>query len=154
MAFSPRSWRRPIYGIAIPTKAGPKAEPESSNSASGPPHIDLERFRADLREAGVEEMVGTLLQTFVEDCPGRFAALEAAVQQGNAMAIESAAHAFKSGAGTIRATRLADALAALEAAAHAGRLESIVVSLEEIRSEHLAVLRELDVTPPAEGAEP
>jgi HPt (histidine-containing phosphotransfer) domain-containing protein len=145
LAFSPRSWRRPFYGIAIPTKTGSKAEPESSNSASGPPHIDLERFRADLREAGVEEMVGTLLKTFMEDCPGRFAALEQAVQQGNAKTIESAAHAYKSGAGTIRATLLADALAALEAAAHAGRIESTGVSLEVIRSEHLAVLRELEL---------
>jgi HPt (histidine-containing phosphotransfer) domain-containing protein len=111
-----------------------------------PSHVDLQRFRRDLREADIEDMVGTLLQTFMEDCPGRFAALEQAVQQGNAKAIESAAHAFKSGAGTIRATRLADALAAMEAAAHAGRLESIGVSLEEIRSEQHAVLRELELT--------
>ncbi|MDP9279777.1 MAG: hypothetical protein M3P00_10190 [Gemmatimonadota bacterium] len=48
--------------------------------------MDLQRFRDDLREAGVEEMVGTLLRTFMEDCPGRFAALEQAVQQGNAKA--------------------------------------------------------------------
>jgi len=108
-------------------------------------HVDLERFRRDLRKAGVEEMVGTLLKTFMEDCPGRFAALEQAVQQANAKAIESAAHAYKSGAGTIRATLLADALAAIEAAAHAGRLESTGVSLEEIRTEHLAVLRELEL---------
>jgi HPt (histidine-containing phosphotransfer) domain-containing protein len=108
-------------------------------------HIDLDRFRGDLRKAGVEDMVGTLLKTFIEDCPGRVAALEQAVEQGNAKTIESAAHAFKSGAGTIRATLLADALAALEAAAHAGRLESNGVSLEEIRSEHLAVLRELEL---------
>ena len=108
-------------------------------------HVDLQRFRGDLREAGVEEMVGTLLRTFMEDCLGRFSALEQAVQQGNAKAIESAAHAFKSGAGTIRATLLADALAAMEAAAHAGRLESIGVSLEEIRTEYLSVLRELEL---------
>jgi HPt (histidine-containing phosphotransfer) domain-containing protein len=107
--------------------------------------VDLQRFRGDLREAGIEEMVGPLLKTFMEDCPVRFAALEQAVQQGNAKAIESAAHAFKSGAGTIRATLLADALAAMEAAAHAGRLESVGVSLEEIRTEHLAVLRELEL---------
>jgi len=77
-------------------------------------HVDVDRFRGDLRAAGVEEMCGTLLKTFMEDCQGRFAALEQAVQQGNAKTIESAAHAFKSGAGTIRATLLADALAALE----------------------------------------
>lgn len=113
--------------------------------------MDLQRFRGDLREAGVEEMVGTLLATFMEDCPGRFAALEQAVQQGNAKAIESAAHAFKSGAGTIRATLLTDALAAMEAAAHAGRLESIGLSLKEIRNEQHAVLRELELTLRREG---
>jgi HPt (histidine-containing phosphotransfer) domain-containing protein len=113
---------------------------------SGPPHVDLERFRVDLREAGVEEMVATLLQTFAEDCPARFAALEAAVQQGNATVIESAAHAFKSGCGTIRASALTERLAVLEAAAHAGRLDSSAVLLEQIRREHLAVLRELEAT--------
>jgi HPt (histidine-containing phosphotransfer) domain-containing protein len=120
-------------------------ETASSNSAAAPTHVDLQRFRGDLRKAGIEEMVGTLLKTFMEDCPARFAALEQAVQQGNAKAIESAAHAFKSGAGTIHATLLADALAAMEAAAHAGRLESIGLSFEEIRTEHLAVLRELEL---------
>ena len=109
-------------------------------------HVDLERFRADLREAGVEEMVEALLQTFLEDCPGRFAALEKAVQEGDAKAIESAAHAFKSGSGTIRASVLAERLGFLEAAARAGNLESIVVLLDQIRAEHLAVLRELRTT--------
>jgi HPt (histidine-containing phosphotransfer) domain-containing protein len=145
LTFSQRSWRRLPYGIAIPTKARPQAETLSPKSPSAP-HVDLERFRSDLREAGVEEMVGTLLQTFMEDCPGRFAALEQAVQQRNAKAIESAAHAFKSGSGTIRASVLAERLASVEADAHAGHLESIAVSLEQIRSEHLAVMRELEVT--------
>ena len=39
----------------------------------------------------------------------------------------------------------AETLAAIEAAAHAGRLESTGVSLEVIWSEHLAVLRELEL---------
>jgi HPt (histidine-containing phosphotransfer) domain-containing protein len=79
----------------------------------------------------------------MEDCPGRVAALEAAIQRGDAKAIESAAHAFKSGAGTIRATGLAERLASVESAAHANRLESIAELLEQIRSEYIAVLREL-----------
>jgi len=66
-------------------------------------------------------MVESLLQTFVEDCPGRFAALEKAVQEEDAKAIESAAHAYKSGSGTIRASVLAERLAFVEAAAHSGR---------------------------------
>jgi HPt (histidine-containing phosphotransfer) domain-containing protein len=91
-------------------------------------------------------MVEALLQTFVEDCPGRLAALEKAVQEGHATAIESAAHAFKSGAGTIRASVLAERLALVEAAAHAGRLESIGVLLDQVREEHVAVLRQLKTT--------
>ena len=89
-------------------------------------------------------MVVPLLQTFVEDCPARFAALEQAVESGDAKAIESAAHAFKSGSGTIRATVLAERLAAAEASAGAGHLESAPILLEEIRIEYAAVLRELE----------
>jgi HPt (histidine-containing phosphotransfer) domain-containing protein len=89
-------------------------------------------------------MVVTLLQTFLEDCPGRLAALEHAVRQGNAKAIESAAHAFKSGSGTIRATFLAGQLASLEADAHEGRLETIPAALERIRVEQVTVMRELE----------
>lgn len=89
-------------------------------------------------------MLGTLLATFAEDAPARFAALEQAVESGDAKAIQAAAHAFKSGAGTIHATVLAAALANAENAAHGGRLESITDLIEQIRSEHHAVLRELE----------
>ncbi len=88
-------------------------------------------------------MVGPLLKTFVEDCPGRFAALEKAVHEGDSKAIESAAHAFKSGSGTIRAIVLAERLALVEAAAHSGLLQSIAVLLDQVRDEHVAVLRQL-----------
>jgi HPt (histidine-containing phosphotransfer) domain-containing protein len=108
--------------------------------------VDVERFRAELSEAGVEEMLGPLLATFVEDAPVRFAALERAVASGDAKAIETASHAFKSGAGTIHATVLATELAAAEIAARGGHLESISCLFVEIRSEHLAVLLELEAT--------
>ena len=111
-----------------------------------PPHVDLERFRSDLREAGIEDMVGMILQTFVEDCPARFSALEEAVQLGDMKQIESAAHALKSSSGTIRASVLAELLGGVEASAQAGPVESIAPLLERIRSEHVAVLRELEAT--------
>lgn len=109
--------------------------------------MHVERFRAELSEAGVEEMLGPLLATFVEDAPVRFAALERGVASGDARAIETAAHAFKSGAGTIHATALATKLAAAEIAARSGHLETMTGLLVEIRSEHLAVLLELEATP-------
>jgi len=129
------------------TKPPLHSDLQSARAAHAAPHVDLARFRTDLREAGVEDIIGTLLQTFVEDAPARFAALEQAVKEGNANAVESAAHAFKSGAGTIRATVLADGLAQAEAMGHAGKLESMSALLEQIRHECLAVVRELEATP-------
>jgi HPt (histidine-containing phosphotransfer) domain-containing protein len=107
------------------------------------PRVDVERFRADLRDGGVEEMVGALLATFAQDCPTRFAALELAVKQANPKAVESAAHAFKSGAGTVRATALAAMLSNIERAARSEPLDSLPELLAQIRDEYMAVLREL-----------
>jgi HPt (histidine-containing phosphotransfer) domain-containing protein len=89
-------------------------------------------------------MLDTLLTTFAEDAPARFAALEQAVQSGDAKAIETSAHAFKSGAGTIHATVLAAALANAETAARGGHLEAMTDLIVLIRSEHHAVQRELE----------
>jgi HPt (histidine-containing phosphotransfer) domain-containing protein len=92
-------------------------------------------------------MLAILLETFVQDCPGRLAALEQAVKDGNPKTIESAAHAFKSGAGTVRATLLADALRELEASGRSGNLTGTTGLVEQIRAECEAVLRELETAP-------
>ena len=131
----------------MPTKELPQSGTPKSLGALASPRVDIERFRADLRGGGVEEMLGILLDTFVQDCPERFAALELAVKEGNAKTIESAAHAFKSGAGTIRATVLADGLREVEAAGRSGNLESVPELLGRIRAEYIEVLRELEATP-------
>jgi len=89
-------------------------------------------------------MLGILLDAFVQDCPARLATLELAVREGNPKTIESAAHAFKSGAGTVRATVLAEGLRELEAAGRSGNLESVPERLGQIRAECVAVLRELE----------
>jgi HPt (histidine-containing phosphotransfer) domain-containing protein len=114
-----------------------------SGTVRSAPFVDLDRFRADLREGGVEEMLDMLIRTFSEDCPHRFAALEIAIQQGDARAIQSTAHAFKSGAVTIRAEVLAAVLSRVEEAGRTGRLESIPPLLQQIREEHVAVLGQL-----------
>lgn len=106
--------------------------------------MDLPRFRADLREAGVEEMLGDLLATFAEDAPIRLAALEAAARDQNPKAVERAAHAFKSGAGTIRATFLADMLAEVEAAGRSGELKRVSDLLDPMRKEYVTVMLELE----------
>jgi HPt (histidine-containing phosphotransfer) domain-containing protein len=131
----------------MPTNALPKSAAHNSIVTRASPRVDVERFRADLREGGVEEMLAILLETFVQDCPGRLAALEQAVKEGNPKTIESAAHAFKSGAGTVRATFLADALRELEASGRSGNLTGTTGLVEQIRAECEAVLRELETAP-------
>jgi HPt (histidine-containing phosphotransfer) domain-containing protein len=115
-----------------------------SPDSSPQPHVDIERFRADLREAGVEEMIGDLLETFIQDAPARFAAVEEAARSRDAKAIATAAHAFKSSATTIRASALGEMLYRAEVAGRANSIESLRELVEQIRTEHLAVLRELE----------
>jgi HPt (histidine-containing phosphotransfer) domain-containing protein len=129
------------------TKPPIQSDLQSPKAADAAPHVDLVHLRTDLREAGVEDIIATLLQTFMQDAPARFAALEQAVKEGNAKAVESAAHAFKSGAGTIRATVLAEGLAQAEATGRAGNLESVTALLQQIRHEYLAVVSELNGIP-------
>jgi HPt (histidine-containing phosphotransfer) domain-containing protein len=123
-----------------------KPHSPDSNGAHPTPHVDVERFRAELREAGVEEMIGDLLQTFLQDAPARLAAVEDAVRSGDPTSIRKAAHAFKSGAGTVRASALAEMLAQAEAAGRTNRLECLGELIEQIRAEYRAVLQELEAT--------
>jgi HPt (histidine-containing phosphotransfer) domain-containing protein len=108
------------------------------------PSIDLPLFRADLREADIEEMVGTLLDTFREDLPRRLSALEQAVKGGDLIEIETAAHAFKSGAITIRATHLADLLRECEHGARTGSVFPATGLIDQVRTECAAVRLELE----------
>jgi HPt (histidine-containing phosphotransfer) domain-containing protein len=108
------------------------------------PAVDLAQFRADLRAADIEEMVGTLLETFLQDCPARLAAVQQAVESGDRMVIATAAHAFKSGASTIRATHLAELLREFEHGAGTGSPLWANDLLDQVNGECEAVRRELE----------
>jgi HPt (histidine-containing phosphotransfer) domain-containing protein len=112
-------------------------------SAERTPAIDIIKFRSDLREADIEDVAESLLGTFLVDSRVRMGALEEAVAAQHPKAIESAAHAFKSGAGTIRANTLAQLLRDVEDAARRGRRELTVNMLEQVRIEYTAVRRQL-----------
>jgi HPt (histidine-containing phosphotransfer) domain-containing protein len=96
-----------------------------------------------MREAGIEEVVESMLQVFAGDAPQRLEALAQAVQASDVKAIERAAHAFKSAAATITARPLADALRAVELAATGGDLERARSLFTEARRATLAVLTHL-----------
>ena len=105
---------RPDFGGT----AAPAASPPPRQDAP----VDLKAFRSEMREVGVEDAVDGILDVFLQASDERVAAVTTALAAGSAPEIRSAAHAFKSSAGTIGAKRLAELLAQMEAAAAAGDL--------------------------------
>lgn len=108
------------------------------------PPLDLGRLTATLRDAGIEERLPTLLHVFAGDARMRLTALGQAVADGNAEAIQRAAHAFKSAAGAISALPLAEVLARVEATAREGDVATAAALVERARAETDAVLRAVE----------
>src|SRR5207244_2565076 len=107
-----------VEGWAEPAVSTPEALAVPAPAPGGP--VDLEHFRRTMREAGAEEAVDSILDTFLETAPERLAVLGAAVARDEAAGIAAAAHAFKSAAGSIGARALASLLSDAERAARAG----------------------------------
>ena len=117
--------------------------PASVAPAVHPAPIDLEAFRATMREADAEDAVDTILATFVTALPGFLASLTAAVAARDAPRIQRAAHALKSAAGSIGAAGLATLLANMETAAHAGDVARAGAGIAQVQQEAGAVLGQL-----------
>lgn len=115
--------------------------PTSSENAMP---VDLEGFRAAMREAGVEGAVDEILNVFIADAPERFAALESAFDAGDATEVAKAAHAFKSAAGSIHAQPLADALNETEAAAKVGDADRALGYRNKLRDAYGATMQYLE----------
>jgi len=101
--------------------------------------IDLDELRADLRAGGIEESLPVLVKLFLRDGPGRIDAIMKAVGTRSAPNITAAAHAMKSAAGAVRATRLMSLLATVERTAKAGDVATATAQVESVVAEHRAV---------------
>jgi HPt (histidine-containing phosphotransfer) domain-containing protein len=127
----------------------PRAGPAPATSDDVEP-VDLQGLRTDLELGGVVDIMDDILETFANDSSSRMEALRAAVASGDPVAIERAAHAFKSGASTIRARPLAALLQGLERDARAAMLDDAASTLTRIEQATAAVQRHLQS---ARGAE-
>jgi CheY-like chemotaxis protein len=96
------------------------------------PPVDLDGFRMMLREAGAEEALYSVLDTFLRSAPDRLAAIATAATSGTATDIVKAAHAFRGAAATIGARELADVLAHVEKTARAGELDTAREACERV----------------------
>ena len=124
-----------IEGGADRARAGQAAE---AGPAAVP--VDLEAFRSTLREAGAEEAVDSILDTFARQSPERMAVLVAALTSRVAPDVARAAHALRGAAGTIGAHGLAGLLGRMETAAREGDVDRARDDLQAAQSELTAVL--------------
>jgi two-component system sensor histidine kinase/response regulator len=108
-----------------------KAAAAAPAPAAAPP-VDLEGFRATLREAGAEQALYSIIDTFVRQAPDRLAALAGAVASGAGAEIAKAAHVYRGAAATIGARELAGLLERVETTAHAGDIAQATEAFESV----------------------
>lgn len=113
---------------------------------TGPP-LDLAGLRREMEESGLNDLADELVQIFVDDAPVRMEALEAACDDGDPVAIRSAAHPFKSAATTVHAHRLGALLLEIEAAGRDGNAARASDLLPETRREYEAILAQCSFPP-------
>src|SRR6266849_938451 len=111
------------------------AEPKAATAAplaTLTPPVDLEGFRTTLREAGAEQALYSIVDTFVRQAPDRLAALATAVTRGTGDDIAKAAHVYRGAAATIGARGLAELLEHVETTARAGEVEEARDTFERV----------------------
>ena len=122
-------------------EGGDESRADAGGEAPAPAGaVDLEGFRRELREAGAEDAVAAVLETFVTAAPQQLEVLAVAVAAGDAAAAARAAHTFKAGAGAIRARPLAELLRQAEEAGRAGRADALRERMPVIRESLREVL--------------
>jgi len=111
--------------------ATPKAAAAPPPETLAPP-VDLEGFRMTLREAGAEQALYSIVDTFVRQAPDRLAALAAATATGSGADMAKAAHVFRGASATIGARELAELLERIETSARAGEIQDAQDTFERV----------------------
>jgi len=121
-----------------------EVEEVTEDRGDAPAPVDLEGFRATMREAGVEEVVDTTLEIYLSEAPVLFRGIEEAVASGAPEEVRRAAHSLKSASGNIRANRLAFLLQYMEDRGQAGDVEGARELFGALREEYRAVIDYLE----------
>lgn len=135
-----RTREDPAAGVEAPADSSPEAGEDGTASEPGEPPVLIEEFRASMREAGIEAVVESAIQIYLDETPKRMEALEEAVESGDLKQVESEAHGMKSGSRNLRAELLGNLLERVEHAAKDGREEEIRLALPKVREEFHRVM--------------
>src|SRR6267142_337309 len=120
-----------LFALVEGTAERPASAP-AAPAAELPPPVDLEGFRTTLREAGAEQALYSIIDTFIRQAPDRLAALAGAVAGGNGVEIAKAAHVYRGAAATIGARGLAELLERVENTARAGDVAAAREAFESV----------------------
>ena len=119
-----------LFSLVEGSAEGKVAPPEPASATATAPPVDLEGFRMTLREAGAEQALYSIIDTFVRQGPDRLAALAAAAASGNGGEMAKAAHVYRGAAATIGARELAGLLERVETTARAGEIDAAKEAFE------------------------
>jgi HPt (histidine-containing phosphotransfer) domain-containing protein len=92
---------------------------------------------------GDEELFADVVRLFLEDCPGRLAAIRSAVESRNAELIRSEAHGLKGAAANLSATALFVATSTLERLGAESRLDAAQAAWRVVSAAATEVLDQL-----------
>jgi two-component system sensor histidine kinase/response regulator len=95
----------------------PADAPATRPAKAAEPAVDPRTFDPDAlrdRLCGDEELITDVIRLFLEDCPGRLAAIKDAVTRKHAEDLRTSAHALKGSAANLSATGLFEAARVLE----------------------------------------
>lgn len=94
----------------------------------------LDREVALSRVGGDQELLSEIAVLFLSEYPGQLAALSAAIEAGNATAVERAAHAIKGSMATFGAQPAVQAALQIEQAGRASNLSGVAELLANLQS--------------------
>jgi CheY-like chemotaxis protein len=131
-----------LYSVVEDDAEPIAAAAEPANRATVDDSALLERLGGD------EQLFTEVIQSFLDDCPARLAAIRDAVERRDASSVRLAAHALKGAAGNLSATGLFDAAKNLEelgAEGDTGSFESAWHHLAAEASQAMSILRQWEV---------
>ncbi len=123
---------------AVPPGSGPDADADRPGAMASFDEAELLE-----RTSGSAEIAAEVMRLFLDDCPVRLSAIEAAVRGGDAEELRLAAHALKGAAGNLSATGTCQAADALERIGAEGRMDAAAAAWEHLSIEAGRLLEDL-----------
>jgi len=115
--LDPRTFLQTVEGVAAPEAAGP------ARGDGAKPSRWLDKAALLARFAGNRKLLGSLVETFTQDCPKMMARLRDSLTSRDARVLADAAHALKGAVGNFGASPVFETALGIEKTARQGKLD-------------------------------